>query len=269
MDNNTGYNVISCLCLGNGFVPKGVIKSKISEQKDAYTLHYVTEGKGRVTIDGISFFVSQGQSFLTFPFSKVEKTPDKSNPWSYKWVEFRGLEAAWLINQTSFSKKHPVVDKISTPNFDQLFDITESGQSSTYAQYRASGKLILLLSHYLEHFPCKKAENKNYAILAQRFIEKNYKNPNFNVKSVADFVKIDRTYLYRLFKAETGMSIIDYINNHRIAKAEVMLMDKNISIKDVAYSVGFTDQMYFSKVFKKLKGQTPTEFRRIKADHYY
>ena len=65
------------------------------------------------------------------------------------------------------------------------------------------------------------------------------------------------------------MSIIDYINNHRIAKAEVMLMDKNISIKDVAYSVGFTDQMYFSKVFKKLKNTTPTEFRKQHADNYY
>ena len=269
MDRNTGYNVISCLCLGNGFVPREAVGSKILEQKDAYTLHYVTEGKGRVTIDGISFFVSKGQSFLTFPFSNVEKTPDSGNPWSYKWVEFRGLEAAWLISQTSFSKKRPVVDKILIPEFERMFDISESGQTSTYAQCRASGRLILLLSYYLEHFPCKSEENKNYAILAQRYIEKNYKNPEFNVKSVAEFVKIDRTYLYRLFKAETGMSIIDYINNHRIAKAEVMLMDKHISIKDVAYSVGFTDQMYFSKVFKKLKNITPTEFRKQHADNYY
>ena len=88
------------------------------------------------------------------------------------------------------------------------------------------------------------------------------------MQSVANHIKIDRTYLYRLFKEETGMSVIDYINNCRISKAEVLLIDENISIKDVAYSVGFTDQMYFSKVFKKLRGQTPTEFRRNNNGRY-
>ena len=128
--------------------------------------------------------------------------------------------------------------------------------------------MIILLSYYVEHFPCKDSENTSYAILARNYIEKNYRNPEFNVQSVANHIKIDRTYLYRLFKEETGMSVIDYINNCRISKAEVLLIDENISIKDVAYSVGFTDQMYFSKVFKKLRGQTPTEFRRKNNGRY-
>ena len=86
------------------------------------------------------------------------------------------------------------------------------------------------------------------------------------LKSVADKVQIDRTYLYRLFKEETGFSVIEYINNCRIGRACTMLNNTNVQIKDVALSVGFSDQLYFSKVFRKLKGITPTEYRKKHAN---
>ena len=262
MRTNLDYNAINCICLACGKREQNLENEQRQIIRDTYTLYYITSGRGMVTIDGIGFFVSAGQSFLTFPFSNVCLEADGDFPWEYSWVEFRGLEAAWLVSQTSFGKKHPVVEKIPILNFEFLFNIEDCGSDSTFAQCRAGGKLIVLLSYYVEHFPCKDSENASYAILARKYIEKNYRNPEFNVQSVASHIKIDRTYLYRLFKAETGMSVIDYINNCRISKAEILLIDESISIKDVAYSVGFTDQMYFSKVFKKLRGQTPTEFRR-------
>lgn len=268
MRKNLDYNAINCVCLANGKRAENIENEQRQIIRDTYNLYYITSGRGMVTVDGIGFFVSAGQSFLTFPFSNVCLEADSDSPWEYSWVEFRGLEAAWLVSQTSFSKKHPVVEKIPVKNFECLFNIEDCGTDATYAQCRAGGKLIILLSYYVEYFPCKDSENASYAILARNYIEKNYRNSEFNVQSVANHIKIDRTYLYRLFKEETGMSVIDYINNCRISKAEVLLIDENISIKDVAYSVGFTDQMYFSKVFKKLRGQTPTEFRRNNNGRY-
>lgn len=262
MNKKIAYSVLNCLCVACGDRENNFDNEHHQSISETYKLYYVTQGKGMVTIDGIGFFVSSGQSFLTFPFSNVCLKPDKNSPWSYKWVEFRGLEAAEIISQTDFSKKHPVVDNINVADFENYFDIPESRIASSYSQYRAIGKLIYLLSYYLEHFPRKKAENNDYTLMARNYIEKNYRNPEFNVQSVAQYIKIDRTYLYRLFIKETGMSVIDYINNCRISKAQTMLLDKNTSIKDVAYSVGFADQMYFSKVFKKINGMTPTEYRK-------
>ena len=84
---------------------------------------------------------------------------------------------------------------------------------------------------------------------------------HLSVQQVADYVKLDRTYLYRLFKQQMGMSIVEYINRRRVSRAEVMLIDMQISVKDVAFSVGFSDPMYFSRVFKRLNGITPTKFK--------
>lgn len=268
MRTNLDYNAINCICLASGKRSQNLENEQRQIIRDTYTLYYITSGKGMVTIDGIGYLVSAGQSVLTFPFSNVCLEADNDLSWEYSWVEFRGLEAAWLVSQTSLSKKHPVVEKIPVRSFESLFNIEDSGSDSTFAQCRAGGKLIVLLSYYVEYFPCKDSENVNYAILARKYIEKNYRNYECSVQSVANHIQIDRTYLYRLFKSETGMSVIDYINHCRISKAEVLLIDDSISIKDVAYSVGFTDQMYFSKVFKKLKGQTPTEFRRKNNGKY-
>ena len=62
---------------------------------------------------------------------------------------------------------------------------------------------------------------------------------------------------------EMGVSVIDYIVRRRISKAEIMLANSGLSVKDVAYSVGFSDQMYFSRVFKRIIGKTPSEFRKM------
>lgn len=261
MKANFDYNVINCVCVMNGTRDDNIENEGRQFIRESYTLFYIISGSGLVTIDGIGFIVNPGQSFLLFPFSNACIEP-LSDEWSYNWVEFKGLDAAWIVSRTSFSRKNPVVDKIPVKNFEQLFNISECRSDKSFNQCRASGKLILLMSYYLEYFPCVSEGNTNYALSARNYIEKNYRNPEFNVQMLADYIKIDRTYLYRLFKAETGMSVIDYINNCRISKAAVLLIDDNISIKDVAFSVGFTDQMYFSKVFKKLKNQTPTEFRR-------
>lgn len=268
MKTNFDYNGINCLYIASGDNKDNFKKSQNSLLSETYTIYYVTGGRGLVTVNGIGFFVSEGQSFISFPFSQLRLEQEGEDEFEYKWVEFRGLDAAWLVSRTSLSKKKPVVGKMPVENFGRFFEFGKNDSKAVYAQCRSGGRLITLLSYYLEYFPCKNTEIVNYAISARNYIEKNYRNPEFSVRMVANHIKIDRTYLYRLFKEETGISIIDYINNFRISKAEALLVNEDISIKDVAYSVGFADQMYFSKVFKKIKGQTPTEFRRENKRKY-
>ena len=68
-------------------------------------------------------------------------------------------------------------------------------------------------------------------------------------------------YLCRIFKEETSVSINAYINSLRMTKAAELLKDNNSYIKEVAISVGFEDQLYFSRQFKRYYGVTPSEYR--------
>lgn len=68
--------------------------------------------------------------------------------------------------------------------------------------------------------------------------------------------------LYRIFKRECGMSLSKYLLFYRIEQAREMLCHTNLSVKNIAYSVGFRDQLYFSRFFSKINGLSPLAYRK-------
>jgi len=69
------------------------------------------------------------------------------------------------------------------------------------------------------------------------------------------------TYLSNLFKKQTGITLIDYINHYRVEKAKELLSDPLNKIYWITEQVGFVNQRYFSQVFKRITGLTPVEYR--------
>jgi len=96
--------------------------------------------------------------------------------------------------------------------------------------------------------------------LAINYIQKNY-HRKLSLNAVAEYVGLSAGYLCRIFKEETGISINAHINDLRMAKAGELLKEGNGYIKEVALSVGFEDQLYFSRMFKRYYGVTPSEYR--------
>lgn len=264
MREKSEHNLLNCECLVSSVRRVGERFSWGPGVKDVFSLHYVVRGRGRITVDGNSFDVKEGNSFLIFPYSHVYAEPDPYDPWIYKWIEFKGLEISWIVSKTGFTKKTPVVGGLPIEDMEKRFDIIEGKNEEIYEKCRSNARLFELLSYYIQYFPRENKVSNNYAIIAREYIEKNYYNTNCTVKSVSEYVKLDRTYLFRLFKEETGMSVQDYINRCRVAKASTMLMDSRFSVKDIAFSVGFSDQLYFSKLFKKYRGVSPSIYRKEK-----
>ena len=77
---------------------------------------------------------------------------------------------------------------------------------------------------------------------------------------IAKAVGVSRSHLYRVFMSNVGQSPIDYLTNYRISEACSLLKSTNLSIAEIAVSVGFFDQFYFSRVFKKVKGIPPSKY---------
>ena len=96
---------------------------------------------------------------------------------------------------------------------------------------------------------------------ALRYIENNYAH-HVNIQVIADYLNIERTYLYRLFKDITGTSPQEYLLDYRIRRACSLLKDTDLPVNDIARSVGYEDPMYFSRLFKQKKKRTPTHYRK-------
>lgn len=92
------------------------------------------------------------------------------------------------------------------------------------------------------------------------YITRNY-NSNITLESVSKAVNVSPTYLSKIFREEVGTTFISYLTTLRIKHAQKLISDSNIGNKEICDVIGYSDPNYFSRVFKKVVGVTPTEYR--------
>lgn len=95
-----------------------------------------------------------------------------------------------------------------------------------------------------------------------KYITENY-NKNITMVDAAKEINMSYHYFSKFFKEQTGENFVDFITNFRILKAKEMLKDESQTIKEIAYNIGYSDPNYFSKLFKKSTGLSPTEYRLL------
>ena len=95
-----------------------------------------------------------------------------------------------------------------------------------------------------------------------KIINSQYDIP-LQVTTIAEKLNLNRSYLYKIFKEETGQSIKDYILMVKMKKSCDLLINSSLTISQIASSVGFTDPLAFSKAFKKTYQVSPLQFRKI------
>lgn len=106
-------------------------------------------------------------------------------------------------------------------------------------------------------------EEKNHMVeLAREYMEEHYYE-NIMLVDVAQKVGISAGYLSTLFQKQLAKGYVDYLNEIRIEHACTYLQQNYLKTYEIAYKVGFKDEKYFSKVFKKIKGQSPSEYRKL------
>lgn len=93
------------------------------------------------------------------------------------------------------------------------------------------------------------------------YIKRNYHDENLSIVKISENVHLAPTYLCSLFKEKTGKTLNQYITEVRIEKSKELLLDKKLKISDIASSVGLKDRNYFAKLFRKITGITPSDYK--------
>jgi AraC-like DNA-binding protein len=110
---------------------------------------------------------------------------------------------------------------------------------STYSPHKCSQGISLAVSYMMEHY-----------------------NLALSIKELSKIANTSEPNFYATFKKHYGVSPISYLNHYRLSLAESMLLDGNDSISEIAYQVGITDPLYFSRLFKKTFGLSPKEYKK-------
>lgn len=100
---------------------------------------------------------------------------------------------------------------------------------------------------------------------AKKYIQEHY-TQDLSLEDVSKAVNISSYYFSKLFKDKTGVTFVEYLTKLRMEKAECMLQDPANSVRDICYAVGYQDPNYFSRIFKRYVGVTPSEYRQKKPN---
>lgn len=103
------------------------------------------------------------------------------------------------------------------------------------------------------------AQAGNYTAMVKRKVETSYRQP-ISFADIAGELHLSRNYLGHLFKRETGVSFIQYLNQYRVERAKELMRTKRYMISEIAEKVGFSDAAYFSRVFRSATGRSPLEY---------
>lgn len=237
--------------------------------RDYYLLHYVKRGKGIFEYGDTKLEVGAQEAFLIFPEELTYYEADPIEPWEYYWIGFYGSEAKYMTKMLglSASQRHIHYKLEDTFSLEVLIkELTELKLKNESDRILEVAKLYELISWLRRNFeltsPLDEKENLQQLYMKPAL---DYLNRNFtlqiSIENLADYIGINRTHLFRIFKEHIGMSPKEYLIQLRMKRAEELLRTSNATIKDITFSVGYLDPYLFSKMFKRFCGVSPMTYR--------
>lgn len=190
------------------------------------------------------------EHYITVHFSASRMVLGPDTKWKY-------MENIQILRQQSAQK---ITDYSTLEGmFEKLLD-TWNDKGPSYEFVAAT--LLRQLFIWTSQNNMKQSKNQAISLKIDRIIE--YMRQNIDRKitleELSEIARLSTFYLSRAFKEATGYPIITYFNKMKIEKAKELLIEENKKVKEVAYELGYTNEFYFSRIFKRIEGLSPKEF---------
>lgn len=256
-------------CNGSKFNKSRTRLRNISRTIQHHELIFVIAGKGSAIIGNKKYNFKEGMLFHICPDVPHSIDLGTDETISFLTVHFSFARVTfndnkWEIkNEDEMLPLHPAQELNSPYPVEDIFNKLVDCWNAKLPGYEFISKTFLqqlLIAIYQN----VKKQNQNYSISLK--VEKiiKYMHQNINNKvtltELSEMVQLSSTYLSRAFKETTGYSIIGYFNKIKIDKAKELIIEGDKKIKEVATALGFTDEFYFSRIFKKIEGTSPSDY---------
>ena len=229
-----------------------------------HILIYCVEGEGHVAVNNERYTLTPNTYFIIPKNTPHHYYSAVSNPWSIYWVHFCGDYDDHLV-QRSLSNGKPVVHGIPYEEhrvklFEQIYHLLEHSYSEQDLELMNLNLLhfVSSLIYYEESNPVADSQDSVSNSIA---FMKNHLSSQFTIDELAGQQQISVSHFNRIFKQKTGLSPIHYFNLLKIQKSCQYLYFTDKTIKSICVIMGFDDPFYFSRLFTKLMGISPSNYR--------
>lgn len=251
-----------------GFYPNALKHyRKRKEGCKQHIIIYCTEGSGWISVNGKRFSVTKNQYFILPKHVPHSYGSNTKNPWSIYWIHFSGeLSDNYVLLTKNPETIAPCnIDRIESriELFEEMFQNLEMGFSPENIQYANICLMHFLASFkFLEQYrQIRKRDENDFILQSIRKIKNKIETP-LSLSSLANEANLSISQYSLLFKRKTGQSPMDYVIQLRVQKACLLLDNTALKVKDVGIKVGYEDPYYFSRIFTKIIGISPRDYRK-------
>ena len=234
-----------------------------------YQLIYIYKGAGHFYLNQKWEILSAGNVVLYRPMQLQQYSYYAKDKPEIYWIHFTGNNVKNILRQYGFPDKERVFQVGTSMEYEQIFKRIIIELQRCQDNYEEM--LVLLLRHLLiifhreltrEHI--SKNEYLDHEMdNAVTFFSENY-NQNISIDDYAASRGMSVSWFIRNFKKYTGSTPMQFIVGIRINNAQMLLETTTYSINEISKIVGYDNQLYFSRLFHKLKGYSPREYRKIR-----
>ena len=242
--------------------------SRPKGRKD-YQLLYIAAGQGHFFINGQERVVSAGNIIVYLPGQPQEYVYFKDDKTDVYWVHFTGSDVEKIIDYYNIRLSENIIYIGTSPDYQWLFGQIIQEMQLCRPRFEELISLLLrnifiLISRNL--IRANRADNslENEVELAMHYFRENYRS-EINVEDYALSRGMSASNFYRVFKQISGSTPLQYILKLRLSNAQNLLENSNLSIAEIASAVGYENPLYFSRLFNKHIGVSPSEYRKMRT----
>jgi AraC-like DNA-binding protein len=231
-----------------------------------YQINYITEGGGILETRNGSFHIKAGTFMIIRKGEWHRYRPIQKSGWVENYIGFDGELAEKFLGQSVFEPEQSIIhcdireEFIDT--YHKIFDLVLKEEPGF--QQVASGMIIKLLGYIVAFQKQRNFSGKHIEKVIQkvRFRIRENIEGDIDLRKLAENNNIGYSYFRKMFKKYTGISPHQYHLELKIMRAKELIISTDKSIKEISFELGFQSIYYFSRLFKKKVGMSPTELRK-------
>lgn len=237
------------------------------ENMSSFLFFIVCSGSGHL-VYGDQSYVLQAGNCVFLDCKKAYAHSTAEDLWSLKWVHFYGPNVKNIYDKYVERGGMPFFCPKHREAFEGLLgEIYEAAESAAYLRdmkimEKLTSLLVLLMEESWHPENRKEASKKQNLQEVKEYLDQHYRE-NISLDRLAEQFFINKFYLTRIFKEQFGVSVNSYLLEVRITRAKHLLRFTDLTVEVVGAECGMRDANYFSRVFKKLEGISPGEFRKM------
>lgn len=242
-----------------------------NEPINQFVFIYCIEGEGWFKTGSHEYTVSENQYFILPAGIPHTYGSDDNNPWTIYWIHFKGkLASSFARNQDRPIEIRPglhsrITDRIEL--FEEIFRTLEMGYSRENLLYACTVfHHYLGTLHYIQQYrDVKKDESqKNDIVTAAIHYMKENLEKKLSLDEIAEHTGYSASYFTAMFNKRTGFAPLTYFNQLKIQQACKLLDFTDMKINQICHKIGIEDTYYFSRLFSKVMGMSPREYKKMK-----